>query len=485
MLHDLRKGLGCQGKEAGLVARIGFLAKRAGRALSTAVPLTTLFAVGTVVLTSPSCDETVPAGEVRSSWSDEFKERMAWADAFEAARCERQARCPDSPFHSVGVDSCTRQQLVNPVFRTLAGNPAYRFDRSKGQGCLAVMSGLACDSIPVGWGVPEACWSVFQGTLAPGKPCNDVLQDWWGQSVCKQGWCSGAEDQCPRSCVAPMLTGGACTHDKQCASGLCVQWRCVENQRVEIGEACGHSWHASLWPCPDGAQCTNLDPYVAAGTCVRRPGIGEKCNVGGYMCLHGAVCQPSGPSTWGAGVCRPVAAVGQGCKRWGYYDSDCEWGAVCLSQAVSTSVVEGVCAKLKDLGEGCSASEECRGWDTWCQPGELGAGVCALLPAEGDPCLDDKSAVSKYFVDGRCNAALRCNEILGRCELRWPTEMFTKHCGEGCSAGENCIWGKCTPAPGDGEFCFLPPPSALGLKLNPCAAGLRCNELGICRTVCH
>jgi hypothetical protein len=167
---------------------------------------------------------------------------------------------------------------------------------------------------------PPSCRGIVRGRRAAGAACRSSLE-------CRDGFhcaagacappgdagasCSGAPDPlttaarqigdarhpeckgyCFRGrCTAPVLTGGACAADQQCAAGThCVAHRCVDGPRPTLGEPCdGSTCDGGLVciagrcapPQDVGAPCT--EPAACRATCVGatpdRPGTcATKCS---------------------------------------------------------------------------------------------------------------------------------------------------------------------------------------------------------------
>jgi hypothetical protein len=137
-------------------------------------------------------------------------------------------------------------------------NGATVLDEAELQACIAKLAamtegGTACTTTPISVFELE-CIAAFEGTIAPGQPCDDV--GYGAQShVCDGGFCreSGCQPyaQLGESCDDVMTRCDE--HEGQwCIDGVCAQ-------RLELGEPCavpGPTVHCTTAHCGDDGTCS-------------------------------------------------------------------------------------------------------------------------------------------------------------------------------------------------------------------------------------
>ncbi|MCE9574968.1 MAG: hypothetical protein K8W52_17595 [Deltaproteobacteria bacterium] len=251
--------------------------------------------------------------------------------------------------------------------------------------------------------------------------------------------------------------------------------------------------------CADGAGvCV---PGESGATCTALPGDGDSCPYN--LCTAGLTCTT-------AGTCGAAGAVGAVCL----IGSDCAPGLVCPPSgqcaaplasgaicndyhqcAVGLTCADGICAAAVALGDGCNTQDVCgptrgcgRAPETrtcadpdpqgaMCMDGTCATGLgcssttmtCAMLPGNGDECLDGFA----------CAAGLTCADGLNTCV---PLPGNGETCAVGnrfCADGLGCDQtdNTCRPGPGANEPCLLNPPDYV------CGAGLGC-DFGANGSIC-
>lgn len=206
----------------------------------------------------------------------------------------------------------------------------------------------------------------------------------------------------------------------------------IFNGSVEPGGPC-----RSDVECAGEAYCRGDD---CPGLCVARVEAGGACTDSGE-CVSGLTCQDT--------VCAAPAGAGEACEGG---NPDCAEGSLCVG---SDGETPGTCQSLGDME----------------------------LVGEGEPCLPDDGVL--------CQAGLSC--VLEQLVPATMTCVAESPSGgacragspDPCPAGELCtadplggvLEGDCVPEPGDGDPCVG---GVLGTR---CAAGLRCDEDEICRSL--
>lgn len=197
--------------------------------------------------------------------------------------------------------------------------------------------------------------------VAVGEPCPSGLDAQCDGGRCAQeettassGYCAAA-DECPNSgscdtyygtcgtyCVAIKQDGAACTLDNECESGECIAGFC-RTSPLDLGVACDDASDC------ESEFCSHDDEPV----CAELPlPLNEPC-FSGDECASG-VCfasTPGEPPTCGNGL-----DEGESCGAAGQ--------APCNPKELYCDVEESeapVCVRLKETGEICKTSVECRG----------------------------------------------------------------------------------------------------------------------------
>ncbi|HEU4732086.1 MAG TPA: hypothetical protein VFT22_29530 [Kofleriaceae bacterium] len=291
------------------------------------------------------------------------------------ALCRYFARCGDAE----GTDACKSANLQGAVF--LSGNEAYlsastqaaiamkkiQFDGDSARACLDALAGRSCDLTSQSGRVePEACRTVFRGTLHDGEDC--ALDD-----ECGSGFCN--VPTCELACCT-----GACLGD-------------AAPPRARDGESC------EVARCEDGLYCDQL-----TATCAGLKQVGETC-LSSVECDFGLDCDLD------AGTCGPLPTLGDACT------------GACRDEGTTCSSASHTCVKVGLVGDTCSTSLDCSPLyrcdgtkrcsaglplDAACTAGQLCAdegafcdvaegqqlGTCTLPKPDGSPCQFDENCES-------------------------------------------------------------------------------------------
>jgi hypothetical protein len=320
-------------------------------------------------------------------------------------------------------EPCTDGLHCSPEWRCAERKP-------EGEPCTfdgECAAGLLCDE-PSGACAPalefgEAC---SEGDLCRASECLDGICQYQVASggPCRYNTNCPAGESCfeieadGRFACAPALEQGAPCGDMRyvCEDGLyCLDGVCAPPPGE--GEVC-LDIHSDGWVCGQGLRCgfyVNLEPRCYAlmqegdpcpyedifegkvgdlcapglfcmsnGRCLPRGGEGDPCQVMPVLdsfftentCEAGLWCDPT------EGRCRTALGAGERCARLDVYA--CEAGLGCLCDP-STGDCTGRspdslrCGPLKDLGEECFGSHECRSRSCVCPSTE---GACECSPGE-------------------------------------------------------------------------------------------------------
>jgi hypothetical protein len=225
--------------------------------------------------------------------------------------------------------------------------------------------------------------------------------------------------------------------------------------------------HKTWWP----PACEAIERDLGIATFE-----GELCG-GAAFCAKGLRCEYAGNDC--AGTCVPAHAKGDACSASGH----CPGTSICSSARV--------CEQPRRAGVACASDFDCEGdcvgqvcmravdlLDQACQEadGSCGSalrclsGSCAPLAELGEPCsAADDCLAGSSCIEGRCVLASACGS--GRQ-------------GDACAANGQCAPGlvchggqrRCVPAPAVGAACSLEMSCAAGLA----CVGIRQGEDGAC-----
>jgi hypothetical protein len=300
----------------------------------------------------------------------------------------------------------------------------------------------------------QVCSNRRTCSLAPDKTC---FFDWD---------CSTNEGNCPVTpglCVAPFADGAECRHESWCASGHCLDGRCVAELH-DVGEACDGAEDCKSAACLNNACITLLaddEPCTTAndclsrvclagecglrgpnescewmgdcvserceqGVCVERGGTGESCGADG-ACVTG-ICRE--------GVCADPAAEGETCRQ----TSDCMLDLLCTSDGRCHAKGAGVGAPCSDHPDSCArefrcAPDACPAFD--------GGRCCAAVASEGAACMQNRDCMDGLFCcDANAEESIE-NMPCGEDDSR--TCMPPVAVGEKCFHAQHCVSGRCLP----------------------------------------
>lgn len=239
--------------------------------------------------------------------------------------------------------------------------------------------------------------------------------------------------ECTSRPLGALATGAVCIDSAECSTGSC-RWRgdcgICSPRRLNLGDACDLDDHEAS--CVEGSHC--------AGTCMQdeQVELGTVCDLG-HRCAPGSYCASETPDRE-VRTCQPQSQLGESCQN---VVDGCVDGLVCERFPLGTEVTTRVCIVPS----------------TTLQPrGELGAACDTKNP---------------------CHTELACNH--GRCEA--PSDLGEDCAAQICAAGLTCVAKTREP----GELCVKRPevgqPCLTTVLQGDCAAGLRCADDRICRTV--
>jgi hypothetical protein len=280
----------------------------------------------------------------------------------------------------------------------------------------------------------------------------------------------------PRA-ISSVAVGGACAHDWECQSGVCIA-------EVENGAATGWTGGACTAPCASDGACGVGSACAALGGepwCLASCGHGAACR-SGYLCnATDSTCLPdcrnSGFSCGAGYLCgsdgrcavtpSSLAPLGGPCAR----NADCRSG-YCFTSTLNgapTGWTGGACADVAP-GNGCSAAGAAPvvlAGQVWCVAG-CAAAACRpgyLCDPDFQACLPDCRTPGWL-----CLAGLACNPD-GTCAAAASSLEAN---GALCSSSVQCRSGYCQPGGGATGFPSAFCTAVCGPGLAPCAAGSAC-----------
>jgi len=154
----------------------------------------------------------------------------------------------------------------------------------------------------------------------------------WSGRRCCTGFCS-VTGYGPGTCVAPLADGASCWEDRQCRSHSCVDYTCQSACRASggsctaDGDCCSglfcYNFTYAPWTCKppqaDGAFCTD-NRQCQSGVCEDYQCVSQRCASTGSTCSSdgdccaGSFCDP-GVYSYTYHQCTPALAAGEYCLR--------------------------------------------------------------------------------------------------------------------------------------------------------------------------
>ena len=286
-------------------------------------------------------------------------------------------------------------------------NGTLQVDAATIAACRASMLDLSAES---------ACATAMRPTLDDTAPCSLDAE-------CRSGRCAAADRACGGECAAPLVPGGICLRDGDCAVGsVCVSRYC--RAFVDVGGSCAGA------VCLDGLYCN------ASSVCASRGTVGATCRSGADGdCLAGLYCD--------SGHCATRPGEGAPCLA-DWRSPRCGADLQCAGTT---------CAVPLGIGATCTTSEEC----------VPGAGCAATT------CKQIVGSGARCSIDVLCPRGMACTDA--RCR---PLPDIGAPCSDstGCLRGR-CLSGTCADAP-------LFTPCMAGAywfdTLDPCGASSSCRD---------
>jgi hypothetical protein len=228
-----------------------------------------------------------------------------------------------------------------------------------------------CQSLSCNRPHDSSCDGLCQQLLAPGAVCNDINDVCPAGQRCTDGVCTDyfpPAEPTPRP-VTPTLAEGEICSAQTCGKGLfCAGLDTASNGTCTRLPATGLACASVV----GATRCRDTDYCSETEICTPLPAAGEPCasDIGSLQCKLGTYCATAGPN---ANTCQPRGALGEPCD-----------------------------SNFFSLGRSnCDESLVCR-----CADARCGAGVCANLRREGDPCADtDACEAGTVCEAGRCRAS--------------------------------------------------------------------------------
>jgi hypothetical protein len=295
-------------------------------------------------------------------------------------------------------------------WRQLVGGGSSRYDAAAARRCLEALRDGPCSERP-----PEACFGVFEGTVATGGACrrhDDCADDGWCRFEDARG---GAP--CPGVCTPRAPVGASCrSGTEECSQ---------RNARAVV--SCGY------FPALEGTanpfRCTDTGTAPAGSALAD---AGQSCDEfrgGGRTiatCAPGLDCITRDHDGLFVGRCEAPQPLGATCGRY------CQGNAVCTFDGSLIRRCQAIVVRNRE-GERCvqgnAGAEVCNavlGLDCV-------AGTCQRVGTgeEGSPCF-----TARFGVDN-CRAGLVCHTATQTCRPRAAV-------GAPCSAPDECESRLCT-----------------------------------------
>lgn len=277
-------------------------------------------------------------------------ECKTWANA----RCALDKQCAPWTFAQAwgSETTCSARRYATCLRRV--GLADSGLQPSNVAACAAAVSKITCDVASLADTLPDC--QAPAGKRANAAACGDDGQ-------CASGYCRTAGNVCG-TCANRAAKGAPCNEDRDCQDDMaCVATASIKKcaERVAVGYACNASE-----PCIAPASCV-------AGKCASPLGNGAACTPADKRCdaAQGLFCHGQ------TNVCTAYTTANSG-EACGYFDGAfiaCASGFTC--KVVSQG--QGSCARVADVGEGCSVSDTVP-----CRAGLVcDGGVCGFATPSG------------------------------------------------------------------------------------------------------
>jgi hypothetical protein len=308
------------------------------------------------------------------------------------------------------------------AFTSVVAAGRIRYDSAQASACLeGLQHGFSsCAAL-----TPDACFSVFSGSLAAGEPCSF-------DDECASGACGGT---CPTTCQAVPESespGKPCPCDAvfslTCKNGFCVSQGGLNDACASDGEC------ESRFKCSGGA-CV----FRAAGEAC---GPQARCGPGSGLYCDSSACNLAvDPSCTGIGICRLRQPAGSTCFSnsetiFGLFNApssivgvgtdtrfdgnSCAEGLGCIGAGLGTG---GTCGAMVDLGGACAEGSHVV---SGCKAGLVcSGGVCTTPPVSG-PCLQST-----------------CDPLVAFCDFPSGQCLSFVPAGGACTGDDVCLSGSC------------------------------------------
>ena len=243
----------------------------------------------------------------------------------------------------------------------------------------------------------------------------------------------------------PLPGGAACSEDRQCQSGACLDTAILTPGGGPEKRHCGH--------------------------CASNVATGENCFDANVRCPASALCVNAGAPD-SVHICMAVVEgdVGASCDD---LTSRCKSGLYCDGQTSQ-------CARLGDQGAHCGARSS--NWPTGCKAPLVCKGAPATCQSPGTsdgPCQTDEECTSGLgcvIFNTECTSGPPC--VKGRCEsITWVGS------GAPCGGAARCLVGSCSNVLLPGGHCpaVIPDGEACNSAENTCDVFAECIN-GLCKS---
>ncbi len=278
------------------------------------------------------------------------------------------------------------------VWQILIDRGSITYDASLGAQCVQELRNLRCD-LPI-LPVPEACRTMFVGTVLEGDRCS-IDEECDGDAYCGGAGCPATAGRC----MQRLGNGAACTTNNECRTGLlCERGACGLPTGVS-GGSCGGTTGVG---CPADEYCLR-GGGLTPGTCTPLNEVyvrqeGESCNETVGYCAPNLSCAVQ---TFVPSVAECVARVGSGEPCFQASPSMCPEGQFCDGIDIATGDSRGTCAPLPEEGDACPAALCARGLHCFRE-------TCVALLELGESCAENAECYSLNCDGGECVEPLVC-----------------------------------------------------------------------------
>lgn len=280
-----------------------------------------------------------------------------------------------------------------PRYQAAISMGTMSYDASQAGACIDALNAQGCGVVTSR--PPAACDALFVGHVAVGGACA-IDEECQGNAYCS------ADTACPGTCQTFVSSGGTCTRDAACATGL----RCGNGTCQAPGGAGASCQGGTGVECAGGLICAG-GSTTATGTCratseVFAAGSGQACNVlMSQFCQEGLSCIVAGITSQTCGT----GGLASGAACHPSVPDACAVGLYCAGTNPTGGDFDGTCTALPGDGMACATSV----LGSFCADGTVCvSGTCRTVQANGGSCTDGAQCFSADCSSGTCIAPPYC-----------------------------------------------------------------------------